>query len=509
VHCHYITTPIYYVNGDPHVGHAHTTVMGDIMKRVSLMNGDHVFFTTGTDEHGQKNQAAAERSGLCAAAFLDQQSAKFQRLFNQLEVSCDYFVRTTRPHHVAAVEYVLRKLHKEGLIVKKDYEGMYCEGCEMFKRGVDLDEEGNCIIHQAPVERLSEENYFLQIEPYREWLRSYVEQRPGWLEPPVFRRELLNMLEEPLEDLCLSRPKSRVWLGVELPFDSGYVTYVWFDALINYISSVGYPHDLHTFEQWWSCSVHLMAKDIIKTHCVYWPIMLKALGLQPPTACRVHGYWVGERGVKMSKSLGNVVDPTSMVEQFGPDAFRFYLAKTMRHTDSPIGEKLVRRCYETDLANNLGNLFLRSVKLAKRHFEDRVPRPDGMQDRERQLLEHVAIRARELFPPSGDLSGITALARGVADLGKWLNGYFETAAPWTLGREPAQRQQLGNILYTTLDALRLIMECAYPVIPHTANEMLVGIGSEPVPHGRCKHEFVPRRLVAGTRLPNPETPFPK
>src|SRR5260370_11631679 len=313
----YITTPIYYVNGDPHLGHAYTSVMADVLTRIAWMRGTEALLTTRTDEHGQKNQEGAEASGLPPYEYLARQSSRFRSLFERLDVSFNLWVRTTSQQHVQAVQEALTRLNDRGLIVKKNYTGLYCVGCELFKKKSDLDEEGRCPDHQVKPIEMQELNYFFTIDKFRPWLLDKLEQRTDWIRPAFYRGEIVKMLEGPLEDLCISRPKKRVWLGIEMPFDSDYVTYVWFDALINYLSNIGWPDSRYL--EWWPYSNHLMAKDIIKTHCIYWPIMLKALGIEAPHGYRVHGFWVGEGGAKMSKSVGNVVDPEALLKTVGTD----------------------------------------------------------------------------------------------------------------------------------------------------------------------------------------------
>jgi methionyl-tRNA synthetase len=357
----YLTTPIYYVNGDPHIGNAHTGIMADILKRAAQMRGVDVFLTTGTDEHGQKNEEAVEHSGLQVGEYLERQSGRFKALFDSLQITYDMFVRTTSPRHMDGVRIFEQMLYDSNLLVKKKYHGTYCSGCEQFKKTSDLDGNGRCIEHPSLVsEELDETNYFLPIEPFRQWLVDWIETHPLWVQPERYRNELRQMLQTPLDDLCISRPRTRVRLGIELPFDHDYVTYVWFDALINYITNVGWPDQ--KYAKWWSCARHLIGKDILKTHCIYWPIMLKSIGVEPPAAVAVHAYWLGAGGLKMSKTLGNVVDPNEVVQILGADALRFYLAKNMRSTcDTQIALPLIIRTYNADLANKVGNTLSRLV----------------------------------------------------------------------------------------------------------------------------------------------------
>jgi methionyl-tRNA synthetase len=489
----YLTTPIYYVNGDPHIGHAHTTVTGDVLKRIARMRGQRAFLTTGTDEHGQKNQEAAEGSGLETRAYLDRQSARFRDVFDRLNVDYDFFVRTTRLEHVAAVAEVLRRLWGKGLIVKKMYKGLYCVGCEQFKKPSDLDEEGRCPDHLiVPVES-EEENYFLVLAPFQEWLVGFISERDDVIVPSFFRREILAMLEEPLDDLSISRPKSRVSLGVELPFDSEYVTYVWFDALISYISTLGWPHDEERVATWWPMSAHLMAKDIIKTHCIYWPIMLRALGIEPPHQYLVHGYWVGEGGRKMSKSLGNAVDPVELLNVIGADGLRYYLMKNMTSGDSTISARLVVQTYNTDLANSFGNLYSRVVKFAV----DGVPSPSRVDPADARLVEECAAIATGTLA-SIDFESLPRLPKAMLEIATRLNAHVDTVAPWQLARDPANKDRLDSAILALLEGLRLLGELAWPVMPRTSERMLTALGAGPLQVSGDPVQFAAHRLVRGS-----------
>jgi methionyl-tRNA synthetase len=488
----YLTSPIYYVNGDPHIGHAHTTVTADALKRVALMRGQHAFMTTGTDEHGQKNQEAAEASGLQTPAYLDQQSARFRSVFDRLNVAYDFYVRTTRPEHKAAVTEVLRRLWEKDLIVKKMYRGLYCVGCEQFKKPSDLDELRRCPDHLVVPTESEELNYFLVLAPFQEWLVRFIADREDVIVPSFYRREILAMLEEPLDDMSISRPKSRVSLGVELPFDSDYVTYVWFDALINYISSIGWPNDDQRAATWWRVSTHLMAKDIIKTHCIYWPIMLRALGMNPPHQYLVHGYWVGEGGRKMSKSLGNAVDPVTLLDLIGADGIRYYLVKNMTSGDSTISNRLVIQTYNTDLANGIGNLYARVVKFAT----DGIPDPPDVNPADAALVDECATSATRTFD-AVDFESLPTLPRGVLDIAARLNAYVDSVAPWQLARDPANKQRLDSVILALLEGLRVLAELAWPVMPQTAERVLSSLGCASPDSSSAGHRFTPNALHRG------------
>lgn len=504
---HYITTPIYYVNGDPHIGHAHTSIMGDILKRNNLMRGIKTLYSTGTDEHGLKNQQAIEASGLDQEQYLSAQSMKFRNLFDRLNVAYDFFARTTRPEHQTTVRKVLENLWQQGHIYKKDYTGLYCVGCEQFKKISDLDEKGHCPDHQkAPVQQ-SETNYFFRLSLFQDWLIGWLKLDPMRVQPEFYRDEVLSMLTDPLDDLCISRPKSRVRLGIELPFDPDYVTYVWFDALINYISNIDYGTS-DSFTETWSKVIHLMAKDIIKTHIIYWPIMLRAIGVEPPWRFRIHGYWVGEGGQKMSKSLGNVVDPNAVVEVVGVDALRYYLARTMGTTDSQISEALVIACYNTDLANNIGNLHSRVVKFATKLTGSTVPTPLQLHPDDREIQEWTARKATSLQEKL-DLMTIPDLAHGLVEIADRLNVHFNNTAPWQLAKQQDGLIRVTSILYAMLDSIRILFELAYPIMPTTANLALQSLGAAIITHDAIVHTFEPGRLTSGISFGPMTTLFPR
>jgi len=504
----YFTTPIYYVNGDPHIGHAHTSVMADVLRRAALMRGDEVFLSTGTDEHGQKNQQSAEESGLGVREYLDRQSGRFRALFERLNVGFDFWTRTSSDGHKAAVQAFLSRLMDRGLVARKEYSGVYCVGCEQFKRPSDLDERGRCSDHPSLTpQETSEVNYFLTLAPFQDWLVGEIERREDWIRPGFYRRELLAMLASPLEDLCISRPKSRVWLGVDLPFDPDYVTYVWFDALVNYVSNIGWPDD--GYLRWWPGATHLLAKDILKTHCIYWPIMLRALDIAPPAAFRVHGYWVGKGGVKMSKTLGNVVDPGRLADLVGVDGLRFYLARAMTGGDAQISESLAVASYNSDLANNIGNLYSRVAKSVGRYFDGAVPAPAALDPADAEL-QAWCLAAAERVLARVDLDTIAETVQTLVDIGLRLNGHFEAAAPWNLAKDPGRRERLESVLYACLDCLRVLFELAWPLMPATAERALANVGAPapPAAGGRA-HDFAAARLRPGARVGGDSNLFPR
>ena len=324
----YITTPLYYVNSKPHIGHSYTTVACDVVSRFMRRSGYDVFFMTGTDEHGEKIEKASLERGLKAGEeqkFVDEIVPVFKDLWAKLDIKYDYFIRTTDGYHVKAVQSLLGKLYKDGKIYKKVYKGWFCVPCETFWSETQSP-DGVCPDCKRPAEKLDESNYFLKISEYQNWLIEHINKNPDFIKPGFRKNEVLGFLREPLLDLCISRPKARMKWGIEVPFDKDYVTYVWFDALINYISGIGYPHDMERFNKYWPCDYHVMAKDILRHHAVYWPIMLKAAGIEPPRTIFAHGWWVF-KGEKMSKSRGNAVDPFEFISRYGIDAYRYFLLR--------------------------------------------------------------------------------------------------------------------------------------------------------------------------------------
>ena len=500
----YITTPIYYTNGAPHIGHAYTTILADVFKKFEQMKGNDVFFSTGTDEHGQKNQHTCEASGLPADEFLTRQSQLFRDLFDRMGLDYDYFVRTTSEDHKKVVRNVLQNLFDRGLIIKKSYEGLYCEGCEQFKKKCDLTEDGLCPDHLKAPKVISEENYFFRLEPHRQWLKEYILSHPDWITPTNYAKEVLGMLEEPLDDLCISRPKDRVWLGIELPFDTDFVTYIWFDALINYISTLNWGEN-GEFDSYWKESYHLLAKDILKPHCIYWPIMLKAIGIEPVGHCIVHGYWIGEGGVKMSKSLGNVVDPNEVIDLMGIEPLRFYLINNMSiSNDSPISIALLKQGYK-QLANNLGNLQMRVLKMVDKNLAGAVPADTTLLPEDETLLEKIASDFDAIYKKDIQLSTAIELAGKIMEASMAVNAYFANNTPWVLAKDATQEVRFKQVIYTTLDALSLIAKALYPLMPNSSKAILSSLGvNDEVVLANFKAKGLPSGQI---KVPEPLFPF--
>mgnify|MGYP001158980441 FL=1 len=469
----YVTTPIYYVNASPHIGHAYTTIVGDVMARFYRMSGYDVFFMTGTDEHGDKIAEAARKNNETPKAFTDRISGQFRALWPQLAVTNDYFIRTTDADHVRTVQYILRKVYDAGDIYFGEYGGHYCVGCERFYTETEL-VDGKCPDHQTVPEFRKESNYFFRMSKYQQWLIQYIHDHPDFIRPERYRNEVLAFLQQPLEDLCISRPKTRLTWGIEIPWDKDYVTYVWFDALINYVTGIGYP-DGKDFGKYWAASEHLIAKDIVKPHGIYWPTMLKSAGIGPYRNLNVHGYWNVDAS-KMSKSLGNVVRPLDLKDKYGLDAFRYFLLRDMVFgLDSSFSEEALVQRINSDLANDLGNLVSRVVAMDVKYFKGTVPVPGTLEERDRKLTDAAARTLAEMEQFFRELTFHKVLI-SVWEFINAANKYIVENEPWTLARDPGKGGRLGTVIYNLMESLRLTAYFIHPFMPDTARRILDQIG---------------------------------
>jgi methionyl-tRNA synthetase len=471
----YVTTPIYYVNDKPHIGHAYTTILADVLSRYHRLKGVPTYFLTGTDEHGQKVQQAAEKSGIEPLEQADRTVVRFRELWTKLEITNDDFIRTTEERHKTIVQQALQDLYDRGEIYKDKYDGWYCVGCERYFTEKDL-VEGNCPEPGCgrPVERIEETNYFFRMSKYQDWLIQYIHDNPGFIQPDFRRNETLGFLKKKLNDLCVSRPKSRLSWGIELPFDENFVTYVWFDALVNYISAVGYLTDENVFEKWWPASCHLIGKDILTTHTVYWPTMLHAMGLPQPQCVFAHGWWLVGRD-KMSKSVGNVVNPMDMADRFGVDPFRYFLMAEMSlGQDASFTEEAFVRRYNADLANDLGNMLSRVVKLIVSHCDAKIPEYTEL-GAEEENLRNAALAAAEQAMDNVESMRIDLGLAALAGVVREANRYLEKRQPWTLAKE-GKIEELGTVLYFAAETLRIISGMIYPVMPSKMSELRAALG---------------------------------
>jgi len=512
----YITTPIYYVNDVPHIGHAYTTIAADVLARYHRLRGDAVFFLTGTDEHGQKVAKAAQERGLTPKAHADSMTVNFQKLWKKLDITNDAFIRTTDKEHVAVVQELLQKLFDQGELEQRTYEGWYCTPDERFWTEKEI-VEGKCPDCGRPVEHISESNYFFLMSKYQERLIAHIEQNPNYIRPDSRRNEVLGFLKsQTLGDLCISRPKARLAWGIELPFDKDFVTYVWFDALVNYFSATRYlsppaagstdPAAKEKF--WWPADHHLVGKDILTTHSVYWSTMLMGLGLPLPGNIFAHGWWT-QVGKKMSKSLGNVIDPHEVVDAYGADAFRYFVLREVPFgLDGDFSKETFVTRFNTELANDLGNLLSRVQTMIGKYFEGKIPTAGVEQPLDRELRETAAPILSRIDENLSTLA-FTKYLHEVWTLVTRANRYVEENAPWTLAKKN-DMARLGTVLYNLSESLRLIGLYLYPVMPLTSQKIWNALGRDKqIASCRLNEEQQWGKLTPGTAIQVGAQLFPR
>jgi methionyl-tRNA synthetase len=509
----YLTTPLYYVNAKPHLGHAYTTIVADSLVRAHRQRGEDAFLLTGTDEHGEKIAQAAEKEKLSPKEFVDKIAQVFINLWKTFGISYDRFIRTTDEDHKATVQKICQSLFDKELLKPGTYTFWYCVPCETGWVAGDLKKvpgsrsgtfSYGCATCGRGVEEITEEDYFLHLEDYREWLKSHIDSHPEFIQPKGRRNEVLAMLEKPLPPLCVTRPKERVSWGVEVPFSPTHVTYVWFDALLNYISALGWPDDAK-FKTYWegAGAVHLIGKDILRHHALYWPIILRAAGIPPPKTVYAHGWWLIQ-GEKMSKSKGNIVEPEEMVKAYGLDAFRYFLLR-----DAPFGDdgifsetSFIKRL-NSDLANDLGNLVYRSLTMIEKHLSGVIPNQkptEELLEKSAQAIQGVKEQIEGIRP---DLA-----LKSLWDLISWANQRIERKAPWTLAKEKKQ-EELESLLYELAEVIRVIALLVWPFLPTTAESIWkqLGFSSDLGQEGLGKGLKKP--IPAGQKIDKSKPLFPR
>jgi len=501
----YATTPIYYVNDRPHIGHAYTTVLTDVLTRYHKLFGFDAFFMTGVDEHGQKVQKAAAAKGVSPQEHVDEYNVHFKNLWVKLNIDYGHFIRTTDDYHKKFVRDSLQYLFDKGEIYSKEYSGWYSVGEERFFEESELVDGKDPISHRS-VEWINEKNYFFKMSDYQQRLIDYINENPSWILPDFRKNEVLGFLKNPLNDLCISRPKSRLSWGIPLPFDEDFVTYVWVDALENYISGVK-DRKHADGSPLWPADFHIIGKDILTTHCVYWPTIIMAMGWELPKHVLAHGWWLIDDGSKMSKTSGTGVNPMDYVESYGVDVFRYFLIREMVvGLDATFGHDSFVRRINSDLANDLGNGLNRIHKLILTHFEGKIPASAESGEQEKEL-ESYSQKAIEFARDNIGEAKLSLVVEEILNSVKALNRYLELTAPWKLAKSAEQkdRDKLATVLYTGAEVLRIALALLSPVMPQKAEQGRLMLGAPEFDEGSLKIGV----LKGGEILGKGEALFPR
>ena len=463
----YITTPLYYVNDEPHIGHAYTTILGDVILRIYRINGYDVYFLTGTDEHGQKVQEAAESRNVSPKEHVDEYVIRFKSTWKNLNIKYDDFIRTTENRHKNRVKDILIYLKEKGDIYMDEYEGFYSVSEERFITDKEA-EEGNF----RGIKKLKEKNYFFKMSKYQDELIKHIKNNPNFIKPTSRKNEILGFLDNKLTDLCISRPKSRLSWGIELPFDKDYVSYVWFDALLNYITAIGWGADDKKFNHYWSADYHLMGKDIITTHAVYWPTMLMACNLSLPKTIFAHGWWLID-DAKMSKSVGNVIKPLNLADKYGVDALRYYLMRNMvLGQDASYSFESFKDRYNADLANDYGNLVNRIFILIKKNFNNKIPTPGDFDDVDLETIANTKKLSNLIIENLNDLK-IHEAIEDTLNILRSINRYLELKKPWKTIKDSVEKQsESSTTLYIAAELLRISSCFLYPIMPSKSGDII-------------------------------------